>query len=71
MTAHNAGLAYALRLRERPGPGRRSASGSCPSHGSVTIEIDWTTAEELNEASQPICSNFSSKVRLGPRARVA
>ena len=61
MTALNAGLAYALRLRERPGPGRRSASGSCPSHGYVTIEIDWIMAEELNEAIQPICSTSSPR----------
>jgi hypothetical protein len=71
MTALNAGLAYALRLRERPGPIRRSASGPCLSHGSVTMEIDWTTAEELNEASQPICSAFIAKVCLRTRARAA
>ena len=70
MTAINARLAYALRLRERPdrADGR---FGSCPSHGCVTIEIDWMTAEELNEAIRPICSAFIAKVCLRPRARAA
>jgi hypothetical protein len=71
MTALNAGLACALRLRERPGLVRRSASRPCLSHGSVTIEIDLTTAEELNEASQPICSAFIAKVCLRTCARTA
>ena len=71
MTAINAGLAYGLRRRPRPDPGRRSARGLWPSHGSVTMEIDWMTAEELNEAIRPICSAFIAKVWLRPRARTA
>jgi hypothetical protein len=68
MTAINAGLPYALRLRQRPGPVRRSASGSRPSHGSVTIEIDSMMAEELDDAIRPIGSAFIAEVRLPPRA---
>ena len=71
MTAINAGLAYAQRLRERPDPGRRNASGSCPSRGCVTMGIEWMTAEELNQAIRPICSAFIAKVWLRPRARTA
>jgi hypothetical protein len=68
MTAINARLAYALRLRERADPGRRRF-GLGPLHGSVTMEIDWMTAEELNQAIRPICSAFIAKVWLRPRAR--
>jgi hypothetical protein len=71
MTAINAGLAYALRLRERPDPGRRSASGSCPSNGSVTMETDWMTREEFDEAIWPIGSASIAKVCLRHRARAA
>jgi hypothetical protein len=71
MTAINARLAYALRLRERPDPERRSASGSCPSHGYVTMEIDWMMTGEFNEAIRPICSAFIAKVWLRQRARTA
>ena len=71
MTAIHARLAYALRIRERPHPGRRSAPGSWPSHGFVTIEIDWMAAGELDEALRPICSAFIAKVWLRPRARTA
>jgi hypothetical protein len=71
MTALHAGLGYALRLRERPGPGRRSASGSCPSHGSVTTETDWMTRKELDDGIRPIGSAFIAKVCLPERARAA
>jgi hypothetical protein len=68
VTAINAGLAYALRRRPRPDPGRRSASGSWPSHGSVTMEIDWMAAKELNAAILPICSAFIANLWLRARA---
>ena len=68
MTAINAGLPYALRLRQRPDPGRRTASGSHPLHGYVTMEIDLMTAEELNEAIRPICSAFIANLWLRARA---
>ena len=71
MTTINARLAYALRLRERPDPGRRGGSGPCPPHGYVTMEIDWTTAEELNAAIRPICSAFIAEICLRQRARAA
>ena len=71
MTAINARLAYALRLQERPDPRRRSASGSHPSHGCVTMEIVWTTPEELNEATRPIGSAFIANLWLRQRARTA
>ena len=70
MTAINARLLCATPSRATD-PGRRSASGSCPSHGCVTMEIDWMTAEELNEAIRPICSAFIAKVCLRQRARAA
>jgi hypothetical protein len=71
MTALKAGLAYALRLRERCDPGRRSASGSCPSHGSVATETDWMTRKELDEAIRPIGSAFTANLWLWQRARTA
>jgi hypothetical protein len=69
MTTIKARLACAIRLQECPDQGRPGASGPCLSHGSVTMEIDWLTAEALNEASQPICSVFIAKVCLRTRAR--
>jgi hypothetical protein len=71
MTAVNATRAYPLRLRERPDSDRGSASGSCPSHGCVTMEIDWMTREELDEAIRPIGSAFIAKGCLRQRARAA
>jgi hypothetical protein len=71
MTAINARLASALRPRERPDPGRRSASGSCPSDRPVTMEIDWMTPEEPNEAIRTIGSAFIAKVCLRQPARAA
>jgi hypothetical protein len=44
MTTINARLAYSLSLQEQLDPDRRSASGSWPSHGCVTMGIDWMTA---------------------------
>ncbi len=71
MTAVNARLAYALRLRERANLDRRSASGSCSSRGSVTMQIDWITREELDVAIRPIGLAFTAKVCLRQRARAA
>ena len=71
MTAINARLAYSLGLQERPDPDRRSASASHPSHGCVTMEIDWMTAEELNAAIRPICTAFIANLWLRQRARTA
>ena len=71
MTAINTMLACSLGLRERPDPDRRSASASHRSHGYVTMEIDSTTAEELNEAIRPICSAFIANLWLRRRARAA
>jgi hypothetical protein len=67
MTAINAGLAYSLGLQERPDPDRQSASASHPSHGSVTMETDWMTTEELNAAIRLIGSAFIAKVGLRTR----
>jgi hypothetical protein len=69
MTTIKARLAYALRLRERPDPGRRGGSGSCSSHGSVTMQIDWMTRDELDVAIRPIGPAFTAKVCLRHRAR--
>ena len=69
MTAINARLAYALCPRERPDPGRRSASGCWPPRGYVSIEIDWMTTEELDETIRPICLTFIARVGLRQRAR--
>jgi hypothetical protein len=52
-------------------PGRQSASGSWPSHGYVTMEIDWMTTEELDEAIRPICSAFIAKIWPRQRAMTA
>jgi hypothetical protein len=68
MTAINARLAYSLGLQERPDPDRQSASGSWPSHGSVTMEIDWMAAKELNAAIRPIGSAFIANLWLRARA---
>ncbi len=71
MTAINAGLAHTLRGRQRSDPGPQSASGSCPSHGCVTMTIDWMTAEDLNAAVRPIGSAFTANLWLRQRARTA
>ena len=68
MTEINAGLAYSLGLQERPDPVRRTASGSWPSHGSVTMESDWMAAKEVNAAIRPIGSAFIANLWLRARA---
>jgi hypothetical protein len=71
MSAIKAKLVFPLSLRERPDPDPRSASGSWPSHRCVTMEIDWMTPEEPNEATRPIGSAFIAKACLRQRARAA
>ena len=71
MTAINAKLACPSSLRERRDPGRRTVSGPWPSHGCVTMEIDWVRAGELNDAIRPMRSGFLAEVCMLARRGTA
>jgi hypothetical protein len=71
MTAIITRLVYALGLQECPNQERRSTSRAWPWQGCITIETNWVTAEELNEAIRPIWPAFLAEVCVRGWARTA